>query len=114
MFMNRENILSYDYEFVEYKKARDKKNINRFILIVSDDKQCLFESLFRSRKHECFLLKDDIFYISNEVKSYAFKLDKDFEEFVNDMVNFNIHVFNISFAFPSTTDVYEFSFISEL
>jgi len=114
MFMNRENILSYDYEFIEYKKARDKKNINRFILIVSDDKQCFFESLFRARKHECFLLKDDIFYAFNGKRSYAFKLDEDFQEFVNDMLKFNIHVFNICLAFAGTTDIYEFSFILEL
>lgn len=113
--MNREDIIfNNNFEFVEYKKARDKKNINRFILIVSDDKQCFFESIFKKNQHQSFLLKDDIFYISNEIKSYAFKLDKDFEEFVNDMVNFNIHVFNISFAFPSTTDVYDFSFLGEI
>lgn len=112
--MSREDILHNKFELVPYEKYIDLDHVNRYILRVSEDKFGFFKKLFKSGNKESFVLKDDIFYVSDEEKSYCFKLDQDFEDFVQKMIEKKIPVFNISFSFPQNDIVYDFIFIGEV
>ena len=79
--MSREDILKNKFEFLPYQKFRDSEYMNRFLLMIEQNKQPFFEGISQNKKHESFVLKDDIFYISDGKKSYAFKLDEDFDKF---------------------------------
>lgn len=111
--MSREDILKNKFEFISYEKYRDAKHINRFLLMLSSDKHKFFENLFNQQKNDCFLLDGSIFYVSDGKKTYAFKLDDDFEKFFKDMRETNAILFNISFVFPDSKDIYDFSFINK-
>lgn len=100
--MSREDILKNKFEFFPYQKFRDSEYMNRFLLMIEQNK-----------KHESFVLKDDIFFISDGKKSYAFKLDEDFDNFVKEMIEEDVPVFLISFIFPDCEDIFDFSFIAD-
>lgn len=112
--MNREDILNNKFEFVSYEKYIDLDHVNRFILRIPKDKFSFFKRLFKSENKECFILKDNIFYVFDGIKSYAFKLDDDFKSFADKMLEKKIPVFNISFSFPQNDIVYDFIFIGEV
>lgn len=112
--MSREDILHNKFELVPYEKYIDLDHVNRYILRVSEDKFDFFKKLFKSGNKESFVLKDNIFYISDGIKSYAFKLDDDFKSFADKMLEKKIPVFNISFSFLQNDIVYDFIFIGEV
>lgn len=111
--MSRENILNNKFEFVPYETYSDIEYMNKFLLEIPEDKHSFFENLFKRQMHDSFLLKDNIFYVSDGKKSYAFKLDEDFEDFAKTMADKKICIFYISFVFPNNEDTYSFSFIGE-
>ena len=111
--MSREDILKNKFEFLPYQKFRDSEYMNRFLLMVEQNKQSFFEGISQNKKHESFVLKDDIFYISDGKKSYAFKLDEYFDKFVKEMIEEDVPVFLISFIFPDCEDLFDFSFIAD-
>lgn len=61
-----------------------------------------------------FLLENNVLYITDIKKSYAFKLKEDFEIFVDQMYKMNAPVFYISFMVPDCEDIFDFSFMGEV
>lgn len=111
--MSRENILNNKFEFVPYETYSDIKYMNKFLLEIPEDKHSFFENLFKCQTHDSFLLKDNVFYVSDGKKYYAFKLDEDFEDFSRTMSDQQVGIFYISFIFPNNQDTYSFSFIAD-
>jgi len=111
--MNRKDILRHDYEFIKYEPFWDSRYMNRFILMIPREKESFFKSLNKTGKHDNFILKDNVFYISDGDNSYAFELNNEFEDFVNKIIQKNVPLFYICFAFPGIEDAYDFSFISK-
>jgi len=112
--MSREDILNNKFEFIEYDVYRDADHVNRFILEVSKDKHSFFKNIIKKNLSECFLLKDNILYITDNKKFYAFKLKEDFDIFVEQMYKMNAPVFYISFMVPESEDIYDLSFLGEI
>lgn len=112
--MSRKDILKNKFEVIAYENYRDADNMNRFILEVPQNKFSFFERLFKSGRKDTFLLKDNIFYVSYEDEAYCFKLNKDFEIFIEEMIENDIPIFNISFTFPNNDNIYDFVFIGEM
>lgn len=111
--MNREEIIKNNFEFVKYELFWDSRYMNRFILMIPSEKESFFKYFDKTGKHDNFILKDNVFYISNGENSYAFQLGEEFEQFVNEIIKKNVPVFYICFTFPGTEDAYDFSFISK-
>jgi len=114
LIMSREDILNNKFEVIAYENYRDADNMNRFILEVPQNKFSFFERLFKSGRKDTFLLKDNIFYVAYEEEAYCFKLNKDFENFIEEMIENDIPIFNISFTFPHNDNIYDFVFIGEM
>lgn len=114
LIMSREDILKNKFEFLEYDVYRDADHVNRFILEVSKDKHNFFKNIIKKNLSECFLLKDNVLYITDNKKSYAFKLKEDFDIFVEQMYKMNAPVFYISFMVPESEDIYDLSFLGEI
>lgn len=112
--MSREDILKNKFEFLEYDVYRDADHVNRFILEVSKDKHNFFKNIIKNNLSECFVLENNVLYITDNKKSYAFKLKEDFDIFVNKMYKMNAPVFYISFMVPDCEDIFDFSFIGEV
>lgn len=111
--MSREDILNNKFEFVSYETYSDIEYMNKFLLEIPEDKHSFFENLFKRQMHDSFLLKDNVFYVSDGKNSYAFKLDEDFKDFSRTMSDKQVCIFYISFVFPNNEDTYSFSFISD-
>lgn len=112
--MDRENILKNNYDFIDYEVYRDADHVNRFILEVSKDKHSFFKNIIKNNLSEFFVLENNVLYITDIKKSYAFKLKEDFEIFVEQMYKMNAPVFYISFMVPDCEDLFDFSFIGEV
>lgn len=112
--MNREDILKNNYDFIDYEVCRDADHVNRFILEIPQNKFSFFECLFKSCRKDTFLLKDNIFYVSYEKEADCFKLNKDFKSFIEEMIENDVPILNISFTFPRNDNIYDFIFIGEV
>ncbi len=112
--MNKEDILDNEFEFLSYEKFRDAEYLNRFILKTNEDKFDFLKKFNSGNKRHSFFIKNNVFYIYDEKYKYAFQLDEDFLSFKEQMQDMNVPAFYISFIFPDTKKIYDFSFIGEM